>query len=252
MYLFKKHNYAKKNLILKLNFIKMKNNFALLLFLVTSFVFGQGKYIETMTYDQSQDINFFINIKNNTKVGEYTTQSGNSIKLGDTLILGKPTNESSSSFGGSYGRDGRVGGFSTKTRKEFQYIQMGRPSGFGAVMGAMGDSGTQMAGIQFSGERVVVSEIKTYHQGSKKKPLNVVLVIGEINGRAFGINKYLSAMDTENAIELGELLLKNRKMTREEAIAKLKESKDLLDLEMMSQEEYDALRKELAPIIRGN
>ncbi len=230
----------------------MKNNFALLLFLMTSFVFGQGKYIESMTYEQSQDINFFINVKNNTKIGEYTTQSGNSIKLGDTLILGKPTNQSSTSFGGSYGNSGRVGSFSTTTRKEFQFIQMGRPSGFGAVMGAMGESGTQMAGIQFSGERVVVSEIKVYHQGSKKKPLNVVLVIGEINGRAFGINKYLSAMDTENAIELGELLLKNRKMTREEAIAKLKESKDLLDLEMMSQEEYDALKKELAPIIRGN
>ncbi len=38
-------------------------------------------------------------------------------------------------------------------------------------------------------------------------------------------------------------------MTRDEAIAKLKEAKELLDLEMMSQEDYDALRKELSPII---
>ena len=41
-------------------------------------------------------------------------------------------------------------------------------------------------------------------------------------------------------------------MTRDEAIAKLKESKDLLELDMMSQEEYDELRKKLAPIIKGN
>jgi len=41
-------------------------------------------------------------------------------------------------------------------------------------------------------------------------------------------------------------------MTREEAIAKLKEAKDLFDLDMMSQDEYDALRKELTPIIRGD
>ena len=47
----------------------------------------------------------------------------------------------------------------------------------------------------------------------------------------------------------GEIFLKNRKMTREEAIAKLREAKELLDLEMMSQEDYDALRKELSPII---
>lgn len=230
----------------------MRQTSTYLLLLMTAVAFGQKKYIEKMTFEQSRDINFFINVKNNTKVGEYVTESGNSIKLGDTLIIGKPTTQSTTSVGGSYGDRGRVGAYSTKTRKEFEYIQMGRPSGFGAVMGAMGDQGVPMAGINFSGERVVVSEIKTYHMGSKKKPLNVVIVIGEINGRAFGLNKYLSAMDTENAIELGELLLLNRKLTRDEAIAKLKESKDLLDLEMMSQEEYDALRAELAPIIRGN
>ena len=56
-------------------------------------------------------------------------------------------------------------------------------------------------------------------------------------------------MNTELAIESGEIFLKNRKMTRDEAIAKLKEAKELLDLEMMSQEDYDALRKELSPII---
>ena len=56
----------------------------------------------------------------------------------------------------------------------------------------------------------------------------------------------------ELAIESGEILLKNRKMTREEAIAKLREAKELLDLEMMSQEDYDALKKELSPIIMNN
>lgn len=39
-------------------------------------------------------------------------------------------------------------------------------------------------------------------------------------------------------------------ITREEAIAKLKESKDLLDLEMISQEEYDKIKTDLTPIIK--
>ena len=123
---------------------------------------------------------------------------------------------------------------------------MGRPAGFGVVMSGQD---TPMAGINLSKEVVLVKEMKTYHKGSKKKPLNVQIILGEINGRAFGINKYLSVMNTELAIESGEIFLKNRKMTRDEAIAKLKEAKELLDLEMMSQEDYDALRKELSPII---
>ncbi len=75
------------------------------------------------------------------------------------------------------------------------------------------------------------------------------MVLGEINGRAFGFNKYLSVLNTELAIEFGEIRLKNAKMTRDEAIAKLKEQKDLLDLGIVSQDDYDRLRKELTPII---
>ncbi|SIT98220.1 hypothetical protein SAMN05660493_02958 [Epilithonimonas bovis DSM 19482] len=56
-------------------------------------------------------------------------------------------------------------------------------------------------------------------------------------------------MDTELAIESGEILLKNRKMTREEAIAKLKEAKELMEIDMMSKEEFDELKKELTPVI---
>ena len=76
------------------------------------------------------------------------------------------------------------------------------------------------------------------------------MVLGEINGRAFGINKYLSVMDTELAIESQEVLLENRKMTRDEAIAKLKEAKELVEIEMMTKDEFEELKKELTPIIK--
>jgi hypothetical protein len=93
--------------------------------------------------------------------------------------------------------------------------------------------------------------MKAFHRGSKNKPLYVVMVLGEINGRAFGINKYLSVMDTELAIEAEELLLKNRKITRDEAISKLKEAKELVEIEMMSKETFEELKNELAPIINS-
>ena len=224
----------------------MKKIFITILAFSSFTLFSQKKYIESMSFEQSQDIDFFINVKNNTKLGEYITASGNSVKLGDTLIIGNPT--SSSATSSTYGGGNKIAYGRTKTRfsKEFEFIQLGRPAGFGVVMSGQD---TPMAGINLSKEVVLVKEMKTYHKGSKKKPLNVQIILGEINGRAFGINKYLSVMNTELAIESGEIFLKNRKMTRDEAIAKLKEAKELLDLEMLSQEDYDALRKELSPII---
>ncbi|SUX46044.1 Uncharacterised protein [Chryseobacterium indoltheticum] len=113
----------------------------------------------------------------------------------------------------------------------------------------MGGNAQNMADNSLKNTKVIVNEIKNYHRGSKNKPLYVVMILGEINGRAFGINKYLSVMDTELGIESDEILLKNRKMTREEAIAKLKEAKELLEIDMMSKEEFEELKKNLAPII---
>ena len=228
----------------------MKKIFAIILAFSSFTLFSQNKYIESMTFEQSQNIDYFIKVKNNTKLGEYITASGNSVKVGDTLIIGNPT--SSYSTSNTVGGGTNIGYGRTKTRyaKEFEFVQLGRPAGLGAIMS--GSEKPAMAGINLSQEVVLVKEMKTYHKGSKKKPLYVVIVLGEINGRAFGLNKYLSVMNTELAIESGEILLKNRKMTREEAISKLREAKELLDLEMMSQEDYDALKKELSPIIMNN
>ena len=211
--------------------------------------------IDVLTYDNTQDINFFSTIKNGAQVKEYTTINKNSVKIGDTLVLGAPTSEemSTRTYSGSYGTKARGGvaqSRSTST-KTYEFIQMGRPAGFGSIMTAMNGDAQNMADNSLKNTTVIVNEIKTYHRGSKKKPLYVVMVLGEINGRAFGINKYLSVMDTELAIESGEVLLKNRKMSRDEAIAKLKEAKELMEVDMMSKEEFEELKIELAPIIKN-
>ena len=41
-------------------------------------------------------------------------------------------------------------------------------------------------------------------------------------------------------------------MTRADAINKLKEAKELMDIEMMTREELNKLKEELTPIIKGN
>lgn len=231
----------------------MKKTITFLIVLLSSVNIYAQENIDLLTYANTQDINFFSTIKNGAKVKEYVTVSKNSVKIGDTLILGTPTSEemNTRTYSGSYGTKARGGVAQSRStsKKTYEFLQMGRPAGFGSIMAAMNGNAQSMADNSLKNTSVIVNEIITYHRGSKNKPLYVVMVLGEINGRAFGINKYLSVMDTELAIESGEVLLKNRKMTRDEAIAKLKEAKELMEIDMMSKEEFEKLKKELAPII---
>lgn len=87
------------------------------------------------------------------------------------------------------------------------------------------------------------SEIKKFKMGGSKRMGFQVLAVGKTEN-GFGVYW----IGIEKALEDGEIV--SSIMTRSEAIAKLKEAKDLLDLEMMTQEEYDKLKKELEPIIR--
>lgn len=220
---------------------------------LTIFNLSAQREIDSLTYENTQDIEFFKNIKNRTLVKKYRTINDNVIRIGDTVVLGNPTNQelSSKTYTGSYGNKARGGISKTRstTKKTYEFVKMGRPAGFGSIMTAMNGDAQVMASNNLKNTTAIVTEIKAYHRGSKKKPLYLIMVLGEMNGKAFGINKYLSVMDTELAIESGEIMLKNRKITREEAILKLKEAKELTEIDMMTVEEFEKLKKELRPII---
>jgi len=229
------------------------------IFLIISIVFVIGnsqaqRVLDSLNYNNTQDIHFFRNVKNRTLVKKYTTVNDNVIQVADTVILGNPTSQefNSRTYSGSYGNTGRVGISNSRstTKKTYEFIMLGRPEGFGSIINSMNGESDEMASNNLKNTKAIVKEIKAYHRGSKKKPLYLIMVLGEINGKAFGINKYLSVMDTELAIESGEIILKNRKKTREEAISELKEAKELLEIELISKEEFETLKKKLGPIIR--
>jgi hypothetical protein len=86
------------------------------------------------------------------------------------------------------------------------------------------------------------AEIKKFRiYGKKRTGYNVVAVTKTPDGLS---NLWI---EIEAAIKDGEIGTTG--LNREQAIAKLKETKDLLDLDMISKEEYDKIKKELTPII---
>lgn len=78
--------------------------------------------------------------------------------------------------------------------------------------------------------------------GTKKSGWEIWMVLKTGEAWRYQIN-------IEQALAFKEI--KSSILSREDAIAKLKESKDLLDLGLMTQEEYEAIKEKLTPIIMG-
>lgn len=210
------------------------------------------KQMDKLTFEDCQNSLVFQGIKNNTRIMEYTAADGSVFAVGDTLVIGTPSGNITTTTAAEAGSAFVVGKARSRTKSNFQTIIMGRPRGISSVMSAMDGEAPQNAGSEMQGEIVIVSEMKVVHKGSKKKPLSLIILLGEPNGRAFGINKYMSVTDYEKSVLTGEIRSSNAPLTRDEAIAKLKESKDLLDLGIIEADEYEKLKKALTPVIRKN
>ena len=53
-------------------------------------------------------------------------------------------------------------------------------------------------------------------------------------------------------IKLDRKVFVSKKITRDEAVKQLKEAKEMLDMGILTKDEYDSLSKKLKPIIMGN
>lgn len=217
---------------------------------ISQCVVGQN-YISELSYDDCNNKEVFQKIKNHTIVLKYHASDGSVLSIGDTLVLGAPSGSETSTVAAGAGSTVGAGKAHSRTKNAFATIITGRPAGFMAVMSAMAGEEPDRADGSFQGEMVVISEMKAMHKGTRKKPIAIQMLFGEPNDRAFGVYKHLSTMDFEKSLIAGEIRNINAPLTREEAIAKLKESKDLLDLEIITQEEYDKIKEELTPRITG-
>ena len=193
-----------------------------------------------LNYQQTQDIQYYKNIKNGTKFNSYTTKNGLKISKGDIITIGKP-----------FSKKGNV-----KINDEFKNIVVGDVSGTYI-------HDYKFLNQKYKNEQVIVSEIYVTHEkykgyklmfNKKEMPLYVSIYVKSANksdniSSFFGDSKK-TILNIENAFIDMEVVNPNAPLTREEAIKKLRESKDLMELDMMSKDEYENLRKKLTPIIK--
>lgn len=176
----------------------------ILLLLVVS-LFTLAANAQTVTYEE---------VTNATKrprgtFDEYVTSLGESIKVGDTMYLGNPSNANNS----------------------FLYV-------FEAAFA----STPTLASIRAQSWGSEVLKIAV--GGTKRMGFGVSIV----SKTELGLTRYYT--EYEKALSVNEV--KTEMLTRDNAIAELKEAKELFDLDMMTKEEYEAVRAKVTPIIKGD
>lgn len=218
----------------------MIKNIFITFILLPNLIFCQDK---TLNFNQANDIEFSKQFKNYAKFDSYTTKDGLLIKIGDTLVIGK-----------------------AKKKKEkynfkdvYSYITKGKTRG-------NKNDNVDFLPHYFSGDKVVVLSIFATHASSddyklwtsrKSMPLYISLYVKNPNKgsgsgslvSAIGNSSVRTITDIDKALSSDEIVNDNKPLSRSEAILKLKESKDLLDIGLMSESDYNILKDKLTPII---
>lgn len=211
----------------------------LLLFVTTLFnVNAQKKLketdtinLKTVTVEQLKK-----KFKNGFETKVLILEDGSVIQKGSDLIVGVPSNNMNVNSNVYNGQ--KV----APTSIDFTYLMVGRYSAM-AVLSAV------YFGNTFSDTEIVVEKIKIFRSG---KTITAFVDFTKKDGTNTSIGKYGSILGLTTALNKGEIINPNRPMNRQEAIAKLKEAKDLVDLGMMSEDDFEKLKAELQPIIMNN
>ena len=214
----------------------------ILLLCLPLFTFAQKK---NLTYAQAHDIKYAKTYKNNTAIISYITKDGLTIKIGDTLTIGDAVIERDKYMFNDVFSHIVIGQTKGTTNKEFTPLPH-----------------------RYSGSKVIVNSLFVTHEkvtgyklwpDRKETPLYVSVFVKnpkeEVNSIK-GFSKMLShsrktIVDIEKALASGEIVNSNAPLSRQEAIKKLKESKDLMELDLLSKAKYEKLKEELTPIILG-
>ena len=218
----------------------MMKKIAIIFLLLPLFTFAQRK---DLTYDQANDIKYAEQYKNNTAINSYITKDGLIIKIGDTLTIGNAVIE----------------------REKYMFNDVFTHIVIGQTKGTTNKEFTPLP-HNYSGSKVIINSLFVTHEkvagyklwpDRKETPLYVSVFVKNPKVKiksVKGLSKMLShsrktIVDIEKALSSGEIVNSNAPLSRQEAIKKLKESKDLMEIDLLSKEDYEKLKDKLTPII---
>jgi hypothetical protein len=204
---------------------------------LVSFVsYGQTKKLDTLYVNRCNDIEWTKDYGVSDLFKTIKFEDGSSLNQGDIIKIGYPS-------GTNMTKQVNTGLVSSNVHNSnnFSYLILGR-IGLNALMGI------QYIPEEYKGKNARLIEIKMGHNGFTRKSSTNVVLIFEVER----LGMVMSVWDIKSAFGNNELINPNRPMNRTEAIAKLKETKDLLDLGMISKDEFDKMKDKLSPIISQN
>ncbi len=190
--------------------------------LVSMVSFSQKEVSDTLDFNRIKEDGYLKNYKTNHQFLAMKMLDGSLIKAGDEITIGRPSSTNTIAQKNVGLTSGSISAVSA-----FNFLTIGRVGL--SVMGGM-----QYLPSSFTNRKVRVKEIKkgwTIYEFSEGGNVGTI-------------------MNVLDAVNTGEIINPNAAMTREQAIAKLKEAKDLVDLGMMSKEEFEKMKTELAKIIQ--
>jgi hypothetical protein len=198
----------------------MIKKIALLILCLPLFSSAQKK---NLAYDQTNDIQFVKQYKNNTVIDSYTTKDGLTVSVGDTLIIGNAVIDRKKYIFHDVFSHIVIGKTKGTTNKEFRYLPH-----------------------NYSGSKVIVKSLFVTHEkyngyklwpNRKEMPLYVSVFVREAQS---GISKIFShsrktILDIEKALSSGEIINYNA------PLSKGQKRNELVDLE--DDGKYDLLLK---------
>lgn len=181
----------------------MIKKIVILVFCLPFFALAQNKNI---TYNQTNDIKFITQYKNNTSIDSYTTKDGLTIRVGDTLTIGNAVIKRKKYLFNDVFSHIVIGKTKGATNKEFRYLPH-----------------------NYSASKVIVKALFVTHEKftgyklwpkRKEMPLYVSVFVSSPKK---GLSKMLSysrktILDIEKALSSGEIVNPNVSLSKEEVI----------------------------------
>lgn len=195
-----------------------------------SFVGISYSQIDTLEFFKHNDNHYYSKFDRKNTVNHILFEDQTTLSIGDILKIGNPSSTNLSSQQST----GLLSGTANVT-STFSYLMSGR-IGF-AVM-----AGVNYLPETFKGRSYEIVEIK--YNVFKNKDIATIMMVLKAKGTLD-----ITVLDFKSALEYGEVINLKRGMTSSEALELLKEAKTKLDLELITQEEFDAKKNELREFI---